>query len=160
MLHSKLPGTVDNNDYLIFFLNWHCFRIISLNLTVKNNFIYGDTMIPAVNSALSGLQAFGTKISSNANNIANVSSEGYKKSRVTLENQAPQGVTASVETTDSPGTMRLEETNNGSELVELSNVDMAEELTDSQLNARFYQANLKTLTVADEMTENLLNIKA
>lgn len=117
-------------------------------------------MISAVNSALSGLQAFGTKTNSNANNIANVSSEGYKKSRVTLANQTPQGVKASVETIDSPGTMRLEETNNGSELVELSNVDMAEELTDSQLNARFYQANLKTLTVADEMTENLLNIKA
>jgi flagellar hook protein FlgE len=117
-------------------------------------------MIPAVNSALSGLQAFSTKMNSNANNIANVSSEGYKKSRVTLANQAPQGVKASVETVDSPGTMRLEETNNGSELVELSNVDLSEELPDSQINARFYQANLKTLQSVDEMTESLLNIKA
>lgn len=117
-------------------------------------------MIPAVNSALTGLQAFGTKINSNANNIANASSEGYKKSRVTLANQAPQGVKASVETIDSPGTMRLEETNNGSELVELSNVDLGQELPESQLNARFYQANLKTLTAADEMTRSVLNIKA
>jgi len=117
-------------------------------------------MIPAVNSALSGLQAFGTKMNSNANNIANVSSEGYKKSRVTLANQAPQGVKASVETIDSPGTMRLEETNNGSELVELSNVDLAKELPDSQMNARFYQANLKTLQTVDEMTESLFKITA
>jgi flagellar basal-body rod protein FlgC len=117
-------------------------------------------MIPAVNSALSGLQAFGTKMNSNANNIANVSSEGYKKSRVTLANQAPQGVKASVETIDSPGTMRLEETNNGSELVELSNVDPAKELPDSQINASFYQANLKTLQTVDKMTESLVNIKA
>lgn len=117
-------------------------------------------MIPAVNSALSGLQAFGTKMNSNANNIANASTEGYKKSRVILENQAPQGVKASVETVDSPGTMRLEDTNDGSKFTELSNVDLAEELPDSQVNARFYQANLKTLQVADEMTENLLDIKA
>ncbi len=117
-------------------------------------------MIPAVNSALSGLQAFGTKINSNANNVANLSSEGYKKTRVTLSDQAPQGVSATVETVDSPGAMRLEETNGGSTMVELSNVDLAEELPDSQLNARFYQANLKTLQVADEMTENLLDIKA
>ena len=117
-------------------------------------------MIPAASSALSGLQAFCTKMNSNANNTANVSSEGYKKTRVTLSNQAPQGVKASVETVDSPGMMRLEETQNGSEFVELSNVDLAEELPESQLNSRFYQANLKTLQTVDEMTESLINIKA
>ncbi|MBL4903693.1 flagellar biosynthesis protein FlgC [Desulfocapsa sp. AH-315-G09] len=118
-------------------------------------------MIPAINSASSGLQAFGTKIHSNANNIANVSSEGYKKSRVTLSSQAPQGVSASVETIDSPGSMSLDNTNDGNNtLVELSNVDLAEELPDSQANASFYQANLKTLQTADEMTATLLNIKA
>jgi flagellar hook protein FlgE len=117
-------------------------------------------MIPAVNSALSGLQAFGTKMASNANNVANASSEGYKKTRVTLSDQAPQGVKASVETINSPGTTVFEETNNGSELIELSNVDLGEELPESQINARFYQANLKTLQVADEMTKNLLDIKA
>ncbi len=116
-------------------------------------------MIPAVNSAVSGLQVFGTKINSNANNIANASSEGYKKTRVTLSNQASQGVKATVETVDSPGMMRPEETNEGSEFVELSNVDLAEELPESQLNSRFYQANLKTLQTADEMTESLINIK-
>ncbi len=117
-------------------------------------------MIPAVNSALSGMQAFETKINSNANNIANVSSEGFKKTRVTLTNQAPQGVKASVETIDKPGMMRLEETSKGTEPVELSNVNLAEELTDSQLNSRFYQANMKTMDVADEMTKSLLDIKA
>jgi len=117
-------------------------------------------MISATNSALSGLQAFGTKMNSHANNIANVSSEGYKKTRVTMADQAPQGVKASVETIDSPGAMRLEDTNDGTKTVELSNVDLTEELPESQVNARFYQANLKTLQVADEMTENLLDIKA
>lgn len=117
-------------------------------------------MISATNSALSGLQAYGTKINSNANNIANLSTEGYKKTRVTLSAQAPQGVQANVETVDSPGNTRLEDSAQGQEQVELSNVDLAEELPDSQLNARFYQANLKTLDVADEMTKNMLDIKA
>lgn len=140
---------------------WHCFRICSYrNCELSTHFILGDTMIPAVNSALTGLQAFSTKMNSNANNIANASSEGYKKSRVTLANQAPQGVKATVETIDSPGTMVLAETNNGSEFVELSNVDLGQELPESQLNTRFYQANLKTLTAVDEMTNSLLNIKA
>lgn len=116
-------------------------------------------MIPAVNSALSGLQAFGTKLESNANNIANASTEGYKKTRVTLANQAPQGVKASVETIDSPGTQILEQTNNGSEFIEQSNVDLGEELPDTQLNARFYEANLKTLQASDEMTGHLLDMK-
>ncbi len=117
-------------------------------------------MIPATTSALSGLQAFGTKINSNANNIANVSSEGYKKTRVTLATQAPQGVRASVETVDTPGNQVYQETNNGAELVEMSNVDLTEEIPESLINARFYQANLKTLQTADEMSKSLLNLKA
>ncbi len=117
-------------------------------------------MISGVNQALSGLQAFGTKLESNANNIANASTEGYKKTRVTLANQAPQGVQASVETIDSPGTQILEQTNNGSELIEQSNVDLGEELPDTQLNARFYEANLKTLEVSDQMMGEMLNLKA
>lgn len=117
-------------------------------------------MISGVNQALSGLQAFGTKLESNANNIANASTEGYKKTRVTLANQAPQGVQASVETIDSPGTQILEQTNNGSELIEQSNVDLGEELPDTQLNARFYEANLKTLQVSDQMMGEMLNLKA
>ncbi len=117
-------------------------------------------MIPAVNSALSGLQAYGTKLHSNANNIANVSTEGFKKTRVTLEDRAPQGVQANVETVDSPGAIRMEDSADGMKMVEMSNVDLAEELPESQLNARFYQANLKTLDAADEMTKSLLDIKA
>lgn len=117
-------------------------------------------MIPATTSALSGLQAFSTKVNSNANNIANASSEGYKKTRVTLATQAPQGVRASVETVNTPGNKVYQETNNGTELVEMSNVDLTEEIPESLINARFYQANLKTLQTAEEMSKSLLSIKA
>ena len=117
-------------------------------------------MIGATQSALSALQAFGTKINSNANNVANISSENYKKTRVLLQSQNSQGVKAVVEQVDTPGSMAYQETNEGGEYTELSNVDLAEELTGSNLSTRFYQANLKTLETADEMTKSVLDLKA
>lgn len=117
-------------------------------------------MISGSYSALSALRAFGTKTHSNANNVANSNTDGFKKTRVTLAETEPQGVKANVDKVNTPGPSVYQETNNGSELVELSNVDLAEELTDSNMNTRFYQANLKTIQTVDEMTESLLDIKA
>lgn len=117
-------------------------------------------MIPAMQSALSGLSAYSAKVSSNANNIANVNTEGFKKSRVLLSNAEPQGVQAQSQRVETPGPMTYEQTSKGLELVEQSNVDLGEELPQMSLNARFYQANLKTLQVTDEMLGSLLKAKA
>lgn len=117
-------------------------------------------MIAATQSALSALQAFGTKLQSNGNNIANISSEGFKKTRVTLANQEPQGVRTSIEKIDTPGTVTYEQTSAGMQFVELSNVDLGQELPETSMNTRFYQANLKTLEATDEMLGSLLKLKA
>lgn len=117
-------------------------------------------MISATQSALSALNAFSTKINSNANNVANIQSEGFKKTRVTNKETENGGVKAVVDTVDTPGMIRMEETSNGTEMVELSNVDMAQELVDSNLNTRFYQANLKTISAEDEMMQSVLDLKA
>jgi flagellar basal-body rod protein FlgC len=117
-------------------------------------------MIPAMQSALSGLSASSTKINSSANNIANAGTEGFKKSRVILSSAAPQGVKVQTELVDTPGPMIYEETSNGLELIEQSNVDLAEELPAMSLNSQLYKANLKTLQVADEMLGSLLKTKA
>lgn len=117
-------------------------------------------MITATGSALSALTAFGTKLNSNANNLANIQSEQFKKTRVINEETENGGVKAVVDQVNTPGMMRYEETSNGSELIELSNVDMAQELTDSNMNTRFYEANLKTIKAEDEMTQSLLDLKA
>jgi flagellar hook protein FlgE len=117
-------------------------------------------MISAYSSALSALQAFGTKIQSNANNIANVSTDGYKKTRVTMAETLPNGVKAVVDKTDTPGTSIFQETTEGYDLVELSNVELSSEIPDMNLNSRFYQANLKTIETVDEMTGSLLDIKS
>lgn len=115
---------------------------------------------PAHNSALSALNAFSTRVNSNANNIANANSEGFKRTRVNLASTETGGVRPVVEKIDAPGTTILLEGSSGLEEVELSNVELSREIPEMNLNSTLYKANLKTLQVADEMTGSLLNLKA
>ncbi len=117
-------------------------------------------MISAYQSALSALQAFGTKIHSNANNIANANTDSFKKTRVTMAEVLPQGVRAQVDKTDTAGSSIFQETAEGRDVVELSNVELSSEIPDLNLNSYFYKANLKTLTTVNEMTDTLLNLKS
>jgi flagellar hook protein FlgE len=118
-------------------------------------------MVSAYQSALSALQAFGTKINSNANNIANSLTDGFKRTGVNLASMQPQGgVKATVAKVNSQGPMVYKETNSGIELIEQSNVDLVNEMTDMTLNADYYKANLKTIQASDQMTKSLLDIKA
>ncbi len=117
-------------------------------------------MIAAYQAALSGLRAFGTKIQSNGNNIANANTDGFKKTRVTNSTVAPQGVRAQVDRIETPGAAVFQETNAGMELVELSNVNLAEELVDMGLNSTLYKANLKTIETVETMTGALLNLES
>lgn len=116
-------------------------------------------MIPAMQSALSGLSAYSAKISSNANNIANAGTEGFKKSRILLSSAEPQGVQVQTERVETTGPMSYEQGDKGMELVEQSNVDIAEELPAMSLNAHLYKANLKTIQVVDEMLGTLLKTR-
>lgn len=117
-------------------------------------------MISAYPPALSALQAFGTKIQSNANNIANINTDGYKKTRVTLANTPPTGVQAQVEKTTTAGPTVYQEGPDGPETVELSNVDLGSELPEMGLNSIYYTANLKTIQTENEMVGSLLKLKA
>lgn len=112
------------------------------------------------NSALSALQAFSTKVNSNANNIANANTEGYKKTRVNLETGKDGGVKPVVEKVDTPGARIFQDTSEGQKEVELSNVDLSQEIPEMSISSTLYKANLKTLQVTDEMTGTLLNLKA
>ncbi len=117
-------------------------------------------MISAYQTALTGLQAFGTKLESNANNIANANTNGFRKTLVTNSNVAPQGVKAQVNKVSTPGTNAVQKTNSGMELVELSNVDLATELVDMNQNSILYKANLKTIERVNDLTGALLDLKS
>lgn len=96
-------------------------------------------MISGYNSALSALQSFGTKLNSNSNNIANANTDGFKRTRVTNITGEPTGVKAQVEKVNSAGPTAYEETSNGYEQVELSNVDLGVEIPDMNLNSTMYK---------------------
>lgn len=117
-------------------------------------------MISGIYSALSGLLSFGKKVESNADNIANVNTDGFKKTRVLLEEQQNQGVKPKVERVDEPGPVVMEQSSEGWVEVEQSNVDLGSELLDMQRNQRMYEANLKTLKVADELQKSILDIES
>jgi flagellar basal-body rod protein FlgC len=117
-------------------------------------------MVSGIHAALSGLMALQKKVESTAHNTANVDTDGYKKTVVTLAEQTPQGVTAQVSTVNTPGPMAYEPTSEGEVLVEQSNVDLAEELPNLMLSRRFFQANLKTVQAEDAMLGMLLDTKS
>ncbi|WP_028318715.1 flagellar basal body rod C-terminal domain-containing protein [Desulfobulbus elongatus] len=117
-------------------------------------------MIAGVQSAVSGLRAYAVKVENNANNIANLQTQGYKKDRVLLSSQVPQGVATVVEQVDTPGPVVVEQTDRGQEMIELANVDLGEELPDLMRNTDGFEANLKMLQVADTMERTLIDLKA
>lgn len=117
-------------------------------------------MISRCSAPLSGLQAYSVRLQNNGNNIANMNTERFKKGRVLLNEQNPQGVQANFEKVDIPGPQIMVETSNGSEMIEQSNVDLSEELPEMMVNQHSFRANLKSLQAMDEMTENLLDLKA
>ncbi len=116
-------------------------------------------MISSINTSLSGLLAQQKKVDATAHNVANVETDGFKKSRVTLNEGENDGVSASVTQIDTPGPMVLEQTGGGEEMVEKSNVELTEEIPDLVVARRSYQANLKVIQTQDEMIGSLLDIK-
>lgn len=117
-------------------------------------------MISGYNSALSALQSFGTKLHSNSNNIANANTNEFKRTRVINATADPAGVRAQVEKVETAGPIAFEETSSGYDQVELSNVDLGVEIPDMNLNSTMYRANLKTIETVNEMTGELLKLKA
>lgn len=117
-------------------------------------------MISGIHSSLSALQAFQKKQESVADNTANVNTDSFKKTRVTLQEGEGETVRPEVGRITTPGPLAYEQTPAGYEMVEKSNVELAQEIPNSMLNRRFFQANVKQIQIADEMLGSLLDIKS
>jgi len=117
-------------------------------------------MVSALQSPLSAIQAYSTRIAANANNIANSATPEYKKTRVTLSDVQPAGVKAAISKITEPGPIIYEQTTIGLEQIEQSNVDLGRELPEMMLNRHFFRANIKTLQTADELLGSVLDLKA
>lgn len=115
-------------------------------------------MIYPVNHALTALAAFRDKMNVTADNVANVNTDEFKKSRVDLEEGSHGGVQAHVQQINTPGVPKESIRNDEIIEVESSNVDLTEELTDLISTKAAYGANIKTLRAGNEMLGSLLDI--
>jgi len=115
-------------------------------------------MIPAMDSALSALGAFGKKMEVTANNIANVDTEGFKKSRADLQ-ETDHGVKVDISRVNTPGAPIPAEDGTG-KMNETSNVDVAEEIVNLKTTDNGFQANLKTIQAEGKMLGSLFDIFA
>ena len=119
--------------------------------------IGGKEMISALNSTVTALKAFVTKMGVTANNVANVNTDGFKKNRVTFQEDRNGGVRVEITRDEIPG-LRYDRIQNGEVFEkETSNVDLSEEIPDLMMTKRAYQANLKTIEAQDEMLGSLLD---
>ena len=116
-------------------------------------------MIGAIQSALSGLTGFSTQVAVTAHNMANVTTDGFKKSRTELIAVESGGVRSVIQKDETAGPTILNNTGYGPAQLELSNVDLGEEAISLIISQRGYEANLQTIKTADDMLGSLLDIK-
>lgn len=117
-------------------------------------------MISAVNSSIAALQAYKTQMNVASNNIANINTENYKKSRVNFKEGKNGDVQATIEKDNTPG-YRYQELE-GDRMVdkETANVDLSEEFPQMMLTQHAYEANMKVLRAQDQMLGTTLDILA
>ena len=99
-------------------------------------------MLNVFGIGLSAIKAFGQKMETIAENVANSSSEDYKKRRVYMQPQGISGVRAHTEIQQEPN----------------DTVDLSEEIPKTMVTRRCYEANLKVLETGDEMLGTLVDI--
>lgn len=116
-------------------------------------------MSTAIEIALTAINAFDRKLSVTANNIANVNTDGFKKSRIVMEEKYPNGVSSSIERVKTPGDFVTIEGVKSEEL-ETSNVILEEEMVALITTRNNYKANTKTIKTAEEMKRMLFDILA
>jgi flagellar hook protein FlgE len=121
----------------------------------------GKQMVSSVyNSTLSALRAFGMKMGVIANNIANVNTDGFKKSRVVIEQGCNNSVRVDIRQIDTPGPYIYELSEGQMTERELSNVNLAEEIPQLIITQRCCGANLKMIKTQCEILGTIIDIKS
>jgi len=117
-----------------------------------------DSMISAVNSTVSALQAYNTQMQVRSNNVANVNTEGFKKSKASLKEGENGNVQVDVNQVNTPGHRYQEFEDDKMVEKETSNVDLAEEFPQMMVTQHAYEANMKVLQTQDRMLGTTLDI--
>jgi len=115
-------------------------------------------MIDGTYAASLALKAFSKSLAVTANNVANMNTDEYKKSRAILQESKNGGVEISVQKIDTPGSSIPYEEASDVQETGTSNVDLAEEMVHMMLSQRGHEANVKCLQAQDEMIGTILDI--
>jgi flagellar basal-body rod protein FlgC len=113
-------------------------------------------MITGVSASISGLLAFGKKLSNTAHNVANSNTNGYKRTVATITEDSNRLPRVNLTQSDTPGALIQEE----GLLKETSNVDLAEEFPQMIIAQRGYEANINALKTQDEVLKSTMDIIA
>ena len=115
-------------------------------------------MISGMSNAISALGAVGKKMGVTANNVANASSEGFKKSRATLHEGASGGIDVNISAAETPGSMVMEESTEGRVQREMPHVTLEGEMPQLLLLKTMFTANTKVVKTEEEMVGAVLDI--
>ena len=117
-------------------------------------------MISSINNNISALTAFGTGLGVKANNIANLESENFKKSRAIYSEGENGDVKTEIRKVDPDNEVPSVNSAENSSEPQPSNVDLTEEIPGMITDQRGFEANLKAIKTRDEMLGSVLDIIA
>ena len=114
-------------------------------------------MLGPIYPAISALTGFGQKLGVTANNLANVNTDGFKKSRAVFEEASPGGVIVTINKVNSPGSPLPPDRDTGN-VAESSNVTLEEEMVSLITTQHGYTANAKMVQAEEDMLGTVLDI--
>jgi len=100
-----------------------------------------------ISANVSSIQANQMYMNANANNIANVNTDGFKPTETTISNPSKDSVRANFSKVDNANTLK-------------SQTNLTKEITDQVVIGGVNQANVNAIKIQNEMMGNLLDIKA
>ncbi len=115
-------------------------------------------MFAGISSSLTGLAAAQAKINTAAHNIANNQTPEFKKTRTILEESTAGGVQVTLDQVQTSGASTLREASESQSELELSNVNLEEEVVNLLIGKRSFEANVKAIDLQDQALGSLLDI--
>jgi len=101
----------------------------------------------SISTNISSLEANQTFINANANNIANVNTDGFRPTQTTISNPAQGSIQANLSQTDDTGSPK-------------SQTDLTKEISDQVIIGGVSKVNITSIKTQDEIMGSLLDIKA
>jgi len=114
-------------------------------------------MISSVSSSVSALRAYDTSSAVSANNLANVETDNFKKSRTVFNENTDGGVKVTISQSEEENPVAL--LSDGSEKI-MSNTDISEEMAQQIRDQNGYGLNAKSIQADDDMKGTVIDMMA